>query len=613
MRGGFKNAIQPGKLILALAAIIAIFVAGAILDGLTPQSSKVVVDINSQTNELEAYADGQIDSIDAYRRSVRQSNSQTLENLLIAGPLNLDRLAAEKLVAEGKALKEVEHKYKKQLDDALDDLGRNYELRGKDIRRNFEDILERLSGPEQAQEKKRQSQQLAGLKSDYLQLCDLLTTGKGDSLESMRCIDSVIQVSQDAQGEFRSRQEKDVRAAKELVMGTTQLAKTYQLAIGAEGRGIFETAWRFNSNQFHKIMGGLLWEKDTDSAKLGVHSILMSSCWLLRFHSVYAILFWFVKLAILALFGGAICRMAALQATRNERIGPLRALQFSMAKFGSFFTAPLIPAVIILLVGICIFAGGIVQFIPGIGKLIAGLMMGLALLGGFIMALVAIGLIGSFSLMFPTIAVEGSDSFDSISRSFSYIFARPWRMGFYSLLAAFYGMICYMFVRLFAFLTLAAVHTAAGAMFNMDGSSKIPLRGTLDAMWPSPTMGDLNPSINWLALSWPEAAGAAVIWIWVSLVVGLVMAFLLSFYFSVNTNIYLLLRRWVDATDLEDIYLERDVEELITEGSDSPDEAPPSAEGAGGEEDIQEDTPQADGDSAEPVDDQPDVEPEKTD
>ena len=37
------------------------------------------------------------------------------------------------------------------------------------------------------------------------------------------------------------------------------------------------------------------------------------------------------------------------------------------------------------------------------------------------------GTVGGFGLMYPTVAVEGSDSFDAISRSFSYVFARPWR------------------------------------------------------------------------------------------------------------------------------------------------------------------------------------------
>ena len=63
------------------------------------------------------------------------------------------------------------------------------------------------------------------------------------------------------------------------------------------------------------------------------------------------------------------------------------------------------------------------------------------------MTLVALGTAGGFNLMYPTIAVEGSDSFDAISRSFSYIYARPWRMIWYTMVAIVYGALTFLFVR----------------------------------------------------------------------------------------------------------------------------------------------------------------------
>jgi len=47
--------------------------------------------------------------------------------------------------------------------------------------------------------------------------------------------------------------------------------------------------------------------------------------------------------------------------------------------------------------------------------------------------------------------------------------------------------------------------------------------------------------------------------------VGLILAFLISYFYSVNTIIYTLLRKHVDDTDLEDIYLEQEVESLLSE------------------------------------------------
>jgi len=49
--------------------------------------------------------------------------------------------------------------------------------------------------------------------------------------------------------------------------------------------------------------------------------------------------------------------------------------------------------------------------------------------------------------------------------------------------------------------------------------------------------------------------------LWVYLVVGLVAAFVVSFFFCGSTQMYFLLRRDVDATDYEEIYYEEPEEE----------------------------------------------------
>src|SRR6185436_225773 len=98
--------------------------------------------------------------------------------------------------------------------------------------------------------------------------------------------------------------------------------------------------------------------------------------------------------------------------------------------------------------------GGVAFLIPQIGEIVVGIFFFLALAAGFVITLVILGAAGGFNLMYPTIAVEGSDSFDAISRSFSYVYARPWRMLFYTLVAVLYGALCYVFVRLFIFLLL---------------------------------------------------------------------------------------------------------------------------------------------------------------
>ena len=127
---------------------------------------------------------------------------------------------------------------------------------------------------------------------------------------------------------------------------------------------------------------------------------------------------------------------------RDEKISVRHSLTFSSGKVLSFIFAPVIPVFIIFGIGIVIsITAAILLHIPYVGPIVTGLFFFLALIGGFVITLLILGTIGGFNLMYPTIAVEGSDSFDAISRSFSYVFARPWRMLFYTAVAVIYGAI----------------------------------------------------------------------------------------------------------------------------------------------------------------------------
>ena len=111
------------------------------------------------------------------------------------------------------------------------------------------------------------------------------------------------------------------------------------------------------------------------------------------------------------------------------------------------------------------------------GPIIVGALLFLALAAGFVMTLVLLGLVGGFNLMYPTIAVEGSDSFDAISRSFSYLYALPWRLAFYTVIAVVYGALAYLFVRLFIFLMLALAHKFVGMGMFVHANSTSCLCG----------------------------------------------------------------------------------------------------------------------------------------
>ena len=304
-----------------------------------------------------------------------------------------------------------------------------------------------------------------------------------------------------------------------------------------------------------------------DEEALGLLSWLVLMAWglwwMVTTFKWYSLIYVVVSLAIWAVLGGAICRIAALHAAREEKISLVSAVKFGTSKFMSFFAAPLLPLVIIVIIGGAVAAVAFVAaLVPYAGEWFVGIFFLLALIAGAMMAFLTVGLVGGAPLMWPTIAVEGSDSFDAISRSFSYVFNRPFRYALYWLAAAIHGTICYLFVRLFAFLTLRATHTWVGWGMRIkprpeyaDGAGK------LHVMWAPPTFDTFHGPMQTEAMSASESAAACILALWVYLVIGLVLAFVACYFFSAATNIYMLLRRKVDATDLDDVYVEEPEEQ----------------------------------------------------
>jgi len=338
--------------------------------------------------------------------------------------------------------------------------------------------------------------------------------------------------------------------------------------------GVFSTLWHFAAVKFQGAVNSLF-AFNLPGVVVNIADYFRAVGWAVRYHLFYSIIFFVIKLAVIAIAGGSLCRTAALQLARGEKPGLTQALRYSTKKFLSFFSAPLAPLAIIIFIGLFIFILGIIGNIPRLGELIIGIFTPLALIAGALIAVLSIGTVAGFNLMFPAVAYDGSDCFDAISRAFSYIFAKPWRMGFYTALAAVYGAICYTFVRFFAFLLLWAAHWFLQLGVWVEAGKEV---NKLTTIWPQPKFMNLFTLPDLAAANWSQSIAIVLIYLCVLVVVGLVVAFIISFYFSANTIIYALMRSRVDGTALEDVYTpfaEAETEPLPTE-SESAQEQPDS-------------------------------------
>jgi hypothetical protein len=333
----------------------------------------------------------------------------------------------------------------------------------------------------------------------------------------------------------------------------------------------------------------------------------------------YSIVFVIIFVLIWAYFGGAISRAAAYEIAKDgERLEMRRASGFARKKYASLFWAPLICALGFIFFAGCNFLGGLIgklaDWIPvvGFGAPVIAILLPLALLAGFIMVLIAVGTSAGLPLFAPAVAAEGTDSFDAVSRGFSYIYTRPWHYLWYQFVTLAYGYVCITFVILFA-ITLCHFGIMAGGMGfelfwppdNPDASGEFESisnvswsvilsqahaaepNGYMNYAWDPVSIASApHPygRIQWLCnrivdvdyskgitdLCAGHQIAAVVITFWLVLTLGLSLGYVVSYFFSQQTMIYLLLRKRVDGIEMNEIFEEAEEE------AGEPEPAPPS-------------------------------------
>jgi hypothetical protein len=180
---------------------------------------------------------------------------------------------------------------------------------------------------------------------------------------------------------------------------------------------------------------------------------------------------------------------------------------------------------------------GLISRSGGFGVAVLGLFWPLVLIAAAIMAVLLVGLLFNWPLMWPTIATEGTDSFDALSRSYAYTFQRPLRYLGYVILAAAIGLLAGLLVHFFGRTVVWLAHWAVA--------------------WGS---GDRIETLLFDAdgLKGATRFGATLIQFWNRAVGLLINAFGFGYFFVASTAIYLLLRFHVDAVEADEVYLPDD-------------------------------------------------------
>ncbi len=263
-------------------------------------------------------------------------------------------------------------------------------------------------------------------------------------------------------------------------------------------------------------------------------------------------------LIIWSVVAGSITRMVAVEFAKGEKIGLKNSLTFAIGKFWSYFCSPLMPILGILFFVACNVIGGFLGQIEFAGEIAVAVGFPLAIISGFIILFLGIvGIIGFF-LMYPTISVEGSDAFDAISRSYSYVLSRP--LHFLSLFVS--------IITCGIIMTFMASYGACLVMKTTYFTVGIGMGGKLDEI--RAFIAGLSGAKATLEILDPISMRIAALFFMLYIVVikMVVGSIIITFAGSVSTIAYLIIRKDVDGTEMDDVYIEEDDQETDIVGMD---------------------------------------------
>lgn len=244
-----------------------------------------------------------------------------------------------------------------------------------------------------------------------------------------------------------------------------------------------------------------------------------------------AVLMTLWSVVIWALLGGAICRIAAMYLARGELLGPIRAIRESLSVWLDTIGSPLIVLLATTALSVPLLLLGVLLRSNFAAEIVAtGWCFALA--WGFMLAVVLVGLMLGWPLMWACLSVERSDAFDGVSRCYAYVYQRPLQFGGLVLIAAMLGIVGDTVVTFFAATTVTLTEWTLSWGSGADRALQL-FMGGLEA---SPVATRLISGWKWGAQTIATSFPIASLW-------------------TMSVGIYLLLRRQVDATELDEITL----------------------------------------------------------
>lgn len=279
----------------------------------------------------------------------------------------------------------------------------------------------------------------------------------------------------------------------------------------------------------------------------------LGECWYFFVGCAWTILVW-------SFIGIAITRICLLRLTRNEQSGLDDAFEFALDKWLTAAGAVGIP---LLAVGaICVPAFIIGLFMSfDVGVVLVSLIWFVVLALAGMIGLLLLGLMFGWPLMIASVGCESQNSFDAMTRAYAYTYQKPINYLFYCLIAILFGGFCWLIVGTLTenVVDLSYWSTSWGTnVVSADrtdiirGEIAIPVDEGL-AEPADAAVGDAAKDTTDPNALTALKAGQGIIGLWEAMFKTLAAAFIYGLFWCMTSAVYLLLRKDVDETEMDEI------------------------------------------------------------
>lgn len=342
---------------------------------------------------------------------------------------------------------------------------------------------------------------------------------------------------------YREKRAALTSQADREALDSEYLARLRQIEI-TRPRGTFEGTVDQVAAGFHQTLAGV-YRLSIGETLSGLGMILIDTpraLW--DDHRWFAIFYGLACLVICAVGGGAIARMAAVHQALEQRLSLTEARDFALVRSFGLVWAKALPIVLLVVLMLVVLVIGVLMRVPLL-DIITAILYGLVLLIGFVMAFLLVGYLVSFPLLVPAVAVENCDGADAMQRGYAYVINRPLHALWYWAVALFGLLVGFTLVVALAIVTL----NLTGKMFGQLAPDAIAaVSGHYEAVTFHHETGHVAVG------NWHERWSANVLLAWQALVICMVAAYVMSYYFSASTIAYLLMRKASDGQEPDEIW-----------------------------------------------------------